>query len=30
VGWLTDDEDALTPVKLGEEGFKIKVAEKNN
>ncbi|WP_216854505.1 hypothetical protein [Pedobacter panaciterrae] len=28
MGWLTDDEDALTLVKLGEEGFKIKVAER--
>ena len=28
VGWLTDDEDALMLVKLGEEGFKIKVAER--
>lgn len=27
-GWLTQDEDALALVKLGEEGFKLKVAER--
>lgn len=28
IGWLTDDEDALSFVRLGEEGFKLKVAER--
>jgi len=28
IGWLTDDEDALALVKLGEEGFKLKVANR--
>jgi len=27
-GWLTDEEDALVLVKLGEEGFKLKVASR--
>jgi hypothetical protein len=28
IGWLTDDEDALTLVKLGEKAFRVKVAER--
>lgn len=26
IGWLTEDEDALALVKLGEEGFRLKSA----
>ena len=28
IGWLTKDEDALDLVKLGEEGFDLKVAQR--
>lgn len=28
IGWLTEDKDALELVALGEDGFKLKVAER--